>query len=65
MGLPPAALRFVSRVADADVVLHVKPGKGERHYQYEEVGCVRRARVREGGEGSPGQGGGRGSVEAC
>lgn len=37
LGLPPSALQFVSRVADADVVLHVKPGKGERHFQYEEV----------------------------
>lgn len=37
LGLAPSALRFVSRVADADVVLHVKPGKGQRHFQYEEV----------------------------
>jgi hypothetical protein len=37
MGLSPAALRFVTRVADADVVLHVKPAKKQRHYQYEEV----------------------------
>jgi hypothetical protein len=40
MGLSPAALRFVTRVADADVVLHVKPAKKQRHYQYEEVGVL-------------------------
>lgn len=42
MGLSPAALRFVTRVVDADVVLHVKPARKQRHYQYEEVivGCV-------------------------
>jgi hypothetical protein len=37
LGLAPSALRFASRVADADVVLHLKPGKGQRHFQYEEV----------------------------
>jgi hypothetical protein len=44
MGLQPGfkqRLLFVDRVADADVVLHVKPkrpiSRGERHYQYEEV----------------------------
>eukprot|EP00775_Hariotina_reticulata_P003918 gene3918-4172_t len=37
LGLPPDALSFVTRVADADLVLHVKPRPGERHYQYEDV----------------------------
>jgi hypothetical protein len=37
LGLPPGALLFVDRVADADAVLHVKPGRGQRHYQYEDV----------------------------
>jgi hypothetical protein len=37
LGLPTDALSFVTRVADADMVLHVKPRPGERHYQYDDV----------------------------
>lgn len=37
LGLPPNAVSFVSRVADADVVLHVKPKAGEKHFHYDEV----------------------------
>jgi hypothetical protein len=40
LGLPPGALLFVDRVADADAVLHVKPGRRERHYQYDDVSDV-------------------------
>jgi hypothetical protein len=37
LGLPPGCLLFVERVSDADAVLHVKPRRGQRHYQYEDV----------------------------
>jgi hypothetical protein len=37
LGLPPAALRVVPRLEDADAVVHVKARPGERHYQYDEV----------------------------
>lgn len=37
LGLPPGCLRYVARVSDADIVLHVMPKRGQKHYQYDTV----------------------------
>jgi hypothetical protein len=60
LGLPTDCLRYVPAVAEADVVIHVRPGRREKQFSYDTVGGVfwwgfwggRRA----GGRGASGSG---------